>query len=99
MSTQLITDQDRETIRKTAVDGKLYETHVEVELTEFIDRDLEQLLDLISTRATGSPLLQDVEFSVVDFKDVPSASPTFILKVKGDTSAIVADIEANRFQD
>ncbi len=97
MSTQQITDQDFEDQRLAAVNGTMYKTFVEVELNELIDRPLEDILQLVSVRATGSPLLRDTRFTVVDFKEaLPHPNPTLVLEVRGDTTAIVAEVEANR---
>lgn len=39
-------------------------TKVDVDLSELIDLDLEQLLSLLSERATGSELMTDISYSV-----------------------------------
>lgn len=37
---------------------------VEVDLSEFIDNDLEGILDVLSERATGTEVLSDISYSV-----------------------------------
>lgn len=39
---------------------------VEVDLSEFIDNDLEGVLDLLSERATGASILSDISYKVIN---------------------------------
>jgi hypothetical protein len=56
---------------------------VEVDLSEIIDTDLEGFLDILSERATGSPLLMDISYRIVSVEN-----DTLKIEVDGDTSAI-----------
>lgn len=89
MSTQTITDEDYETIRKCAVQGRMYRADVQLELGDIIENNLEGFLDLISTIATGSPLMQDISWRIVDTKGLN----TLILEITGDVSAVVDAVE------
>lgn len=57
---------------------------VEVDLHDLIDNDLDNVLDLLSKKATGSPLLMDITYRVVGCKP-PS---TLYIEVDGDDSEI-----------
>ena len=59
---------------------------VEVDLHEIIDNDLEGLLDILSERATGSPLLMDISYRIVGHEN-----DTLKIEVDGDISAIQID--------
>jgi hypothetical protein len=54
---------------------------IAVDLSEIIDLDLEQFLDLIAVRLSGSELLCDIDYAVVGH-----AGDELHLKVSGDTS-------------
>lgn len=60
-------------------DGLLYGV-IEVEINDIIDRDLEQFLDFISEKLTGTEVLSDIQYSVVGHK-MPDA---ILLEVSGD---------------
>lgn len=63
---------------------------VEISLHDLIDNDLEGILDLLSEKATGSPLLQDITYRVVGC--VPPH--TLYIEVDGDDSAIEKEPDA-----
>jgi hypothetical protein len=63
---------------------------VEVSLHDLIDNDLDHILDLLSEKATGSPLLQDITYRVVGC--VPPH--TLYIEVDGDDSAIDEEPDA-----
>lgn len=56
---------------------------VGVDLNEIIEADLEGFLNLISTRLTGSELLQDISYRVVGHQ----RDGTILIEVIGDPSA------------
>lgn len=58
-------------------------TVVEVDLSEIIDTDLEGFLDILSERATGSPLLMDISYKVIGCEN-----DTLKIEVDGDPSEI-----------
>lgn len=64
------------------------ERTVTVELSEIIDRNLEHFLDLLSVRATGNPLLMDIDYTVVG-----TDGESIKIKVTGDAAEIEADGE------
>ena len=94
MTTPTIEDYDQ--MRKALSAGRLYKTWIEADLSEAIDHDLEGWLDIISTRAVGSPLLQDIQTRVVDFKG--NGSDTLVLEVYGDPTAVLDNLEQERWQ-
>ena len=57
---------------------------ISVCLADVIDNDLESFLDEISEKLTGSPLLMDINYSIVG-----GAGQTIFLKVSGDVSEIL----------
>ena len=63
---------------------------VDVDLSEIIDSDLEQLLDLLSERATGSGLMTDISYSVAGHQ-----GDTLTLDVSGGIGMIeeVEDVD------
>lgn len=63
------------------------EGKVMVHLSDIIDNDLEGFLDLISEKLTGSPLLMDINYDVVD----GTAEGCIIIKVRGDVSEILEE--------
>lgn len=70
--------------RVTSVDENGFITvTIDMELSSFIDNDLEGVLDLISHGATGSELLSDIGYSVVGHQ-----GDTLKLKVTGSIEAI-----------
>ena len=58
---------------------------VAVDLSDFIDNDLEGVLDLLSDRLTGSPLLSDINYEVVGHE-----GSTLHVRVNGDVGLIEA---------
>ena len=67
-------------------DADLYvEGDVVIDLSELIDHDLEGILDIMAERLTGSPLLMDVNYSLVDILDENSA----VMRVRGDITDIL----------
>lgn len=67
-------------------DADLYvEGDVVIDLSELIDHDLEGILDIMAERLTGSSLLMDVNYSLVDILDENSA----IMRVRGDITDIL----------
>lgn len=67
------------------VEGLYVEGDVVIDLSELIDHDLEGILDIMAERLTGSPLLMDVNYSLVDILDKNSA----IMRVRGDVTNIL----------
>lgn len=61
------------------------EIQIVVDLSELIDNDLEQFLDLIAERATGSVCLQDVNYGIVSYE----GSDTLLMRVTGDISDMI----------
>lgn len=61
---------------------------IEMELSEFIDSDLESILDTMSERLTGSPLLMGTDYTVVDHE-----KNTLFVRVSGDPSSILEEFE------
>lgn len=59
-----------------------------MDLETFIDNDLDGVLDLLSGALTGSPLLMQVEYTVVGVKS--QDSNTLFVQVSGDPSEILA---------
>lgn len=57
---------------------------VPIDLDEIVDRDIEEFLDLLSFRLTGSTLLMDIEYKVVGH-----AGDTIHIEVNGDPSMII----------
>ena len=67
-------------------DADLYvEGDVVIDLSELIDHDLEDILDIMAERLTGSPLLMDVNYSLVDILEENSA----VMRVRGDITDIL----------
>lgn len=67
-------------------DADLYvEGDVVIDLSELIDNNLEGILDIMAERLTGSPLLIDVNYSLVDILDENSA----VMRVRGDITDIL----------
>lgn len=76
------------------VEGLYVEGDVVIDLSELIDHDLEGILDIMAERLTGSPLLMDVNYSLVDILDKNSA----IMRVRGDiTNILETDMDEATF--
>lgn len=64
-------------------------TQVEVDLSEFINNDLEGVLDLLSEKATGTEVLSDISYAVVGHRN-----NSLTVKVTGSIDIIdVEDID------
>lgn len=76
-------------------DADLYvEGDVMIDLSELIDNNLEGILDIMAERLTGSPLLMDVNYSLVDILGENSA----IMRVRGDiTNILETDMDEATF--
>lgn len=59
---------------------------VTVDLSDFIDNDLEGILDLLSERLTGGPLLMDIAYKVVGHD-----GDALHIEVSGDVFEVVLD--------
>lgn len=76
-------------------DADLYvEGDVVIDLSELIDHDLEGILDIMAERLTDSPLLMDINYSLVDILDEKSA----VMRVRGDiTNILETDMDEAAF--
>lgn len=70
-----------------ADDNNFIVVNVSIDLSQFIDNDLEGVLDLLSEEATGTPLLSNISYSIVDH-----CADTLDLKVSGSIE-MIDDIE------
>lgn len=60
--------------------------NVYIEMNDLIDNDFEQLMDLMSSKITGTELLMDINYRIVGLHD----EYTMIVEVTGDISECVA---------
>lgn len=56
---------------------------VDVSLSDIINHDLEGFLDLLSEKATGTVLLMDIQYEIIEHRPA-----SLTLKVTGDDSMI-----------
>lgn len=68
-------------------DTELAHYEIIVDLDDILGEDLEDVLDMLSERATGSILLSDISYGAQRVLD----DGTLVLWVKGDTSMIDED--------
>ena len=80
-----------ENIRKYADDNNYIKGIVEVHISDLIDHDLEDFLDIISTRLVGDELLSDINYDVVGLH--PDDKNIMYMLVSGDVSLILEDLE------
>ena len=80
-----------ENIRKYADDDNYIRGIVEVHISDLIDHDLEDFLDIISTRLVGDELLSDINYDVVGLH--PDDNNIMYMLVSGDVSLILEDLE------
>lgn len=64
---------------------------IAVPLSDIIDHDLEEFLDLIAMKLTGSELLMDINYNAVAVYDVDSNDTSIIIEVHGDVSEIISN--------
>ena len=74
-----------EDIKKNYVEG-----YVQVHISSLIDNDLEGFLDLLSVSLVNNELLMDINYDVVALGEDKN---DLILKVRGDVSTIVEELE------
>lgn len=89
MSTMIDTEAINQ-MRRCAFQGKPYRTDVELSLDRFVDA--EDVNDLLSEAATGSTLMTDIGYKVVDFKG--DEDSTVIIEVVGRVEDVVKGIDA-----
>ena len=78
-------------IRDNMNKNNIIEGVVKVHLSNLIDNDLENFLDLISVGLTGSDLLMDISYDILDVSK-EEKNMLYIL-VSGDASLIVGDTQ------
>ena len=78
-------------IRDNMNKDNIIEGVVKVHLSNLIDNDLENFLDLISVGLTGSDLLMDINYDILDVSK-EEKNMLYIL-VSGDASLIVGDTQ------
>ena len=76
---------------KYADDNNYIKGTVEVHISDLIDHDLEDFLDIISTRLVGDELLSDINYDVVGIH--PDDKNIMYMLVSGDVSLILEDLE------
>jgi transcriptional regulator NrdR family protein len=91
MDTQILSE-DIERMRHCASYGKRYKTYVEIDLHEVVTSSEEDFLETISLRATDTPVMEDIAWAVVDYKN----ADTIILQVLGDVTECVKLIDEYR---
>ena len=70
------------------------EGDVIIDLSELIDNDIEGILDIMAERLTGSPLLMDINYSLVDILDENSV----VMRIRGDiTDILETDMDESVF--
>lgn len=67
--------------------------NVAITLSEIIDCDFEQFLDLCAVRLVDNECLMDVNYKAVDIRNVESGNADIIIEVSGDVSEIIEDDE------
>lgn len=76
-------------LMKVEIDGYVSGV-VTVDLSEFIDNDIEGVLDILSERLTDSPLLSDINYEVVGHD-----GDTLHVKVTGDIVEIISEMNGD----
>lgn len=62
---------------------------VAVALSDIIDNDLEQFLDLIAEKLVANDCLMDINYKAIGIIDVDSGNANIIIEVTGDVSNIL----------
>ena len=62
---------------------------VAVALSDIIDNDLEQFLDLIAEKLVANDCLMDINYKAIGITDVDSGNANIIIEVTGDVSNIL----------
>lgn len=72
-------------MRKKRDKDNYVEANILMDLSEFTDNDFETVLDIISTRLVGSPLLMGINYDVID----ALPDDMLVVHVRGDVSAVL----------
>lgn len=82
---------DYNSMRQSVISNRRFHDLVEVDLSDVIERDALQFNDLLSMRATGSILMENVSYRIIDFKG--GNSNVLILDVSGDVEKVILELD------
>lgn len=82
-----------EEIRKLRDKDGYIEGCVAVPLSDIINSDFEEFLDLLALKLVDNVLLMDINYTAVGISDTDAGDANIIIKVSGDTSELFDDDE------
>ena len=82
-----------EEIRRLRDKDGYIEGCVAVPLSDIINSDFEEFLDLLALKLVDNVLLMDINYTAVGISDTDAGDANIIIKVSGDTSELFLDDE------
>lgn len=82
-----------EEIRKLRDEDGYIEGCVAVPLSDIINSNFEEFLDLVALKLVDSDLLMDINYTAVGISNTDAGDANIIIKVSGDTSELFLDDE------